>query len=614
MKFEIKDASKIKLVVWDLDETFWNGTLSDNDTTLEPILENIELVKKLTNRGIVNAVCSKNDREEAEKELKKLGVSNYFVFNSINWEPKGQRLKNMLSAMALRPTNVLILDDNHSNLAEAEFVLPDIMVGGPDVIPELYKVADNLGKDDSKHSRLNQYKVLERKHEDSSNYSSNEEFLRQSNIRVSIKFPDEKVAPRIVELIQRSNQLNFTKKRIGLDELHKLMKNPDYTLGYVSVSDNYGKYGIVGFYALKIKGNELEHFLFSCRTMGMGIEQYVYSFLGYPKLDIVGPVSGEVSEHAGFPDYITKVDDISSEDQKDKIANKDVSVLLKGPCDLEVMASYLEGQNIRLDKEFNFIDSHGNQADYRNHLINIIDGKQPFVTQWCNKYSFLSKEGFETQLFSGKYDIICLSPLMDATLAVYEDNDGHKLAYGLYSLPLSDRGNISEYLQKKVMTARCDFSKDELIQFANEFHQFEYSAEDILNNLLKITNKLKSVRSDIHIVILLLSELEYKSKDPEYMRLFGKKHQIHKEINNKIRVKFKDCDFIYLLDVNKYINNQDDYFDNINHYSKFVYYEMAQEFAEYIDSISNAKVGTSSRVKMRFQNMKRMLYKKLFVK
>lgn len=78
----------IKLVIWDLDETFWLGTLDDG-VSLEITPINIELVKKLTDYGIVNAVCSKNDKTKAEKVLADNSILDYFVFNSIDWTPKG---------------------------------------------------------------------------------------------------------------------------------------------------------------------------------------------------------------------------------------------------------------------------------------------------------------------------------------------------------------------------------------------------------------------------------------------------------------------------------------------------------------------------------------------
>lgn len=63
MKFTENKIKDIKLIIWDLDETFWKGTLSDHDSKIEAVIDNINLVKNLSERGIINSVCSKNKRE-----------------------------------------------------------------------------------------------------------------------------------------------------------------------------------------------------------------------------------------------------------------------------------------------------------------------------------------------------------------------------------------------------------------------------------------------------------------------------------------------------------------------------------------------------------------------
>ena len=70
--------NKIRLVIWDLDETFWSGTLSEGIIT--PIDFNLNLVKELTDRGIVNSISSKNNFMDAKIELEKLSAWKYFVF------------------------------------------------------------------------------------------------------------------------------------------------------------------------------------------------------------------------------------------------------------------------------------------------------------------------------------------------------------------------------------------------------------------------------------------------------------------------------------------------------------------------------------------------------
>ena len=81
------DFSKLKLVIWDLDDTFWTGTLSEGG--ILPIERNISLVKSLTDRGIVNSICSKNDFQSVEVQLSEIGLWDYFVFPSVDWNLNG---------------------------------------------------------------------------------------------------------------------------------------------------------------------------------------------------------------------------------------------------------------------------------------------------------------------------------------------------------------------------------------------------------------------------------------------------------------------------------------------------------------------------------------------
>ncbi len=88
---------RIKLVIWDLDDTFWKGTISEGDVTIPN--EHVELIKSLCDIGIMNSICSKNNREPTLKYLSDCGLSDYFVFPSIDWSPKGQRISKLISDM-----------------------------------------------------------------------------------------------------------------------------------------------------------------------------------------------------------------------------------------------------------------------------------------------------------------------------------------------------------------------------------------------------------------------------------------------------------------------------------------------------------------------------------
>lgn len=611
MKFKINDFPKVKLIIWDLDETFWKGTLSDHGTgAVVPITGNIEFVKRATRRGIIQSVCSKNDEGEALRELDRMGVRNFFVFPSISWDPKGARIQQIISDMALRAANVLFLDDNPSNLAEAEHDCPGIMIADPSIITMLAENVDFVGKDDTALSRLRQYQLMEQKAEKRKSFASNEDFLRESHICVHISTDVFPVADRVYELMQRSNQLNFTKKRLTMAEFQALLRDSSVEKGYVEVADDYGKYGIVGFYA--VQENQLLHFFFSCRIIGMGIEQFVYAYLNAPELVIVWPVSGAVSKEQGMPDHIQQTDCITVAKASEKKAKTQYRILLKGPCDLQVMASYIEDTQDALVTEFNYVDENGNQADYFNHSVNMLAFQTKRAESLYAHYSFLSPSAGKTALFADAFDVVCLSPLMDATLAVYKSRKTQELfAYGLCQMPISKKKYWSAYMQKQVMTARSKFTEEELAEFADEFEQIHFSPEDIDQNFQKIISEVRKINPNTLFVILTLPELPYEGHASDE---FKGKDILHRQINAVMRQGVGRMNQVRLLDVNRFIQHPSDYFDNINHYSKLVYYRMAQEFLKILSEAGITPIHVKPKYTAWFQHIKRELYKKLLMK
>ncbi len=331
----------VKLVIWDLDETFWKGTLSEGG--ISPIQDNIDMVRALVNRGIMCSICSKNDFADAKSKLEELGIFDQFVFPFIDWTPKGQAIKSMIAAMGLRAENVIFLDDNHMNLQEAAFFNDTIMcIDGAQDLRWLLDHPHLQGKDDTTHSRLKQYQILQDKTaEQDSKGLSNVEFLRQSDVRVSIVTDFDDKMDRVFELINRTNQLNFTKSRLTTDEerAHFVaeLQRPGVHAGLIHAKDRFGDYGYIGFfqYVLRSGQTRLEHFAFSCRTLNMGIEQFIFEFLGEPDIKIVGPVANEIKS---FDD----MDWVSFGDDSDLgVTESTESVCLVGGCDLLQASFYL---------------------------------------------------------------------------------------------------------------------------------------------------------------------------------------------------------------------------------------------------------------------------------
>jgi FkbH-like protein len=330
----------VKLVVWDLDDTFWKGVLSEEAVT--PVPENIELVKRLAARGIVSSICSKNDRETVVAELQKLGVWDDFVLPSISFQPKGSSIAALIEALQLRPANVVFIDDNPSVLAEAAFNCPGLVcLERPSQLAAQMECEPLRGSADPELTRLAQYKQLAARYDQlQTSGLSNENFLRQSDIRIEIDYSIEPHLDRVIELVNRSNQLNYTKVRLETEQDKQTflanLKAFGFNAGIVRLWDKYADYGIVGFFMTlaTLREYRLVHFVFSCRIMNMGVEQYLYDYLNRPSIDIAGPVANPILNYPSV-DWITT-------GSRGEIVNrlKESKLVLIGGCDMLQLSTY----------------------------------------------------------------------------------------------------------------------------------------------------------------------------------------------------------------------------------------------------------------------------------
>lgn len=551
------ELSKIKLIVWDLDDTLWTGTLSEGGYQLPE--EHCRLIRELTDAGIVNSICSKNEYEPTKKELARIGLWEYFVFASINWDNKGTRIKHIIDNMALRPVNVLFIDDNTFNLQEAKHCTPDLQIATPDIIPEIIEQLQSIEKKDIIHKRLNQYKVLEEKAIASEAYDSNEAFLYSSNIRVTIHTDCLAVVERLHELLMRSNQLNYTKKRISLDELTLLITSKEYDCGYVTVTDNYGDYGIVGFYAKK--GEGLEHFLFSCRTMGQMVEQYVYAQLGFPKLDVVGEVRTQLNA-TDCPAWINQ-----NNRESHVISTQNTiscKILLKGPCDLSNSQSYIHADDIV--SEFTYVkESTGQVIDAYNHSVHIRglhEYSADINQQLIDDCSFVDPDMLSGSFFTGDYDVIFLSSLIESAIPIYKKKNTNILvAY-------------NDFYQK----ASPDFfDKYEYVGMTTS-EQYENFLVDCLSWLPQKTTLC--IILGVTTPILGETDILYH----------------HKEINSVVKKMAAHNNRLKYIDVNDFVKTSKDVTDSINHYQTRVYYEIAQAMIDIIRNVTGKEMKSVGRV------------------
>lgn len=309
------EAFEPKLIIWDLDDTLWQGTLAEGDT---PILDEgrAQIVRKLNRQGIVSAICSKNDLATARAVLEQMGLWDEFVFPRIAFVPKGPVVKQMIADMQLRPVNVLFIDDHPHNLHEVEQAVPGIHVidaRSPECDALLQKIlADHAHID---KSRVADYRILETKvAERGEKALSDEDFLVQSEIHASCvwRMDNLEFAERIEELINRSNQLNYTESRVAPGEVTRYILDIDhYHVITAFVWDRYGYYGLVGVAIVNFRENKVEHFAFSCRVMHMGVEAFLIDGLGdfensFPTAGLRKPLPAQTAAAITYAPFANK--------------------------------------------------------------------------------------------------------------------------------------------------------------------------------------------------------------------------------------------------------------------------------------------------------------------
>ncbi len=579
------EYSKIKLVIWDLDDTFWKGTLSEGPVEL--IDENAKVLKSLAERGIISSICSKNDCGSVSEVLARAGLVEYFVLPSIDWSPKGQRIGRLIEDLGLRPINCLFLDDNPVNRQEAKYYVPELNVDGPDCIADIQAYISSTEKTDPGLKRLDQYHVLEKKLKARTAASDNEAFLFDSDTRIEIHRDCLAHIDRIAELVIRTNQLNYTKVRSSKEELVSLCEDSSVNSGYVTVCDKYGDYGIVGFFA--VKENRCIHFLFSCRTIGQGVEQYVYASLNYPELEVVGDVVNLVTD-APSPAWI-------NQDYKESIIKTNKShnkVILKGGCDLNAMSEYLQTDNVITEFTYisptkhNLIENHNHSTNYLQwHFLTSADRQR--ILEEC---MFGEESMFDTTVYDDDVSLVFVSTMEEANLGIYRRrNDGFEIAFGEYVYPLTDPKNWDFYVRNEIFTAHNNFTYEWLKQFSNNYEFIGcLSPSQILANAKTFLSK---VDARAKVCYLLGSEIPF---DRNTQKNYEGRHLVYKEINKLFREYAEESDRVLLIDINEFLRGQQDFTNNINHFHRRVYYAIATKANEYIELSSSTKLPQKGQV------------------
>lgn len=279
-------AAKVKCVVWDLDNTLWDGTLIETDEpkalALKPGVR--ELMEELDQRGIIQSVASKNDYTAAMAVLERLGVAEYFLYPQIHWNPKSDSMEQIAKNLNIGIDALALIDDTAFERQQVASVWPQVRTYDADEIGELLlKPEFNVPVTEESHNRRAMYRAEEKRNTlMAAEHTDIADFIRKCHLKLHIFTPsteDEKL--RCYELVVRTNQLNMSGKKYTAEEFEDVLARPDHKNFAFSCADDFGSYGIVGFGQYRAEGKMLifTEFAMSCRIAGKFVESALFSHL-----------------------------------------------------------------------------------------------------------------------------------------------------------------------------------------------------------------------------------------------------------------------------------------------------------------------------------------------
>jgi len=285
--FEKQDSGKsqlpnIKCVVWDLDNTLWDGILVEQEEVI-PRAEIVTMIKALDGRGILMSVCSKNDFDRANDQLVKFGLADYMLYPQINWLPKSQNVRRIAELLNIGLDTFAFVDDNPFELDEVKQALPMVTCVPISDVQEISanpRFQGSSSKD--ARNRREYYRTAMLRDETQERYTDDFiGFLAHCAIRVTVKQYSEEDFERISDLVQRTNQLNFSGRKYGKAEVQHVISSEGYEKYVLGCSDRFGSYGIVGFCVVRHSKDEVsvDDFMLSCRVQGKFIEKAWFSHL-----------------------------------------------------------------------------------------------------------------------------------------------------------------------------------------------------------------------------------------------------------------------------------------------------------------------------------------------
>jgi FkbH-like protein len=273
---------KWKCIVWDLDNTLWDGILvEDGAEKIRLRTGIIDVIRQLDRRGILQSIASKNHESEVLRVLSSLGIDEYFLYPQIHWQPKSESIKRIAQALNIGTDTIAFVDDQPFELEEVRAVLPEVASVDAAIAIELAQRSEtDVPVTEESANRRRMYREQERREVAlASSGGDYAVFLRSCGLRVRTVGLSDSNIKRVYELAQRTNQLNFSGNRYSEAELRAVMASAHLETHVIHCVDRFGDYGIVGFAIIDTREPRLLDLMFSCRVQSKRVEHAVLSFL-----------------------------------------------------------------------------------------------------------------------------------------------------------------------------------------------------------------------------------------------------------------------------------------------------------------------------------------------
>ncbi|HEY0451013.1 HAD-IIIC family phosphatase [Actinophytocola sp.] len=277
------DDRPAKCLIWDLDNTLWQGTLLEDERVR--LTDTVRrTVATLDSRGIVQSIASKNDHDHAWSLLEELGMAEYFLLPMIGWGPKSHSVRRIADELRFAHSAVAFVDDQPAERAEVTHHLPDVRCYSHEQVPLLTGLPEFSPATvtvDARNRRTMYQANLRRKAEQESFTGPDEDFLRSLELVLRITRAREEELSRVDELTLRTSQMNATGVHYSDTVLRGLLADPRHEVLVATMSDRFGPQGAIGLVLLaKHRGSwHLKLLATSCRVVSFGAGGIILNWL-----------------------------------------------------------------------------------------------------------------------------------------------------------------------------------------------------------------------------------------------------------------------------------------------------------------------------------------------